>query len=117
MNHSRRIDVDTPSIMFAALTSRRWGRTFRLSAMLDRDVDPAILESAVRATLPAFPNMRLTLRRGFFWAKQVLSDAMPEMRGPEGKTGHRGRRPRQFRIYGPRSLLENDRRILKRQNQ
>ncbi|MBR5409467.1 MAG: hypothetical protein IK104_02255 [Clostridia bacterium] len=86
MNHPRRIDVDTPSIMFSALTTRRWGRTFRLSAALDRDVDPAILAAAVRATLPAFPNMRLTLRRGFFWAKQTVSDAMPEMRTPEGKT-------------------------------
>ncbi len=77
------IAVDTPSIMFAALTNRRWGRTFRLSADLTSQVDRDTLTAAVRATLPAYPNMRLSLTRGFFWAKQRMTEALPEIRPAE----------------------------------
>ena len=75
--------TDTASIMFSALTTKTWGRTFRFTAEMQSPVDAETLKAAVGDVLPFYPNMRLSLRRGFFWAYQVVSDAPPEIR-PEG---------------------------------
>ncbi len=72
--------TDTASIMFSALTTKDWGRTFRFTAALDAPADPAILKAAVSDVLPHYPNMRLSLRKGFFWMYQTVSDAPPQIR-------------------------------------
>ena len=76
----RWVKTDTASIMFSALTTKKWGRTFRFTAELNAPVAPETLKAAVRDVLPCYPNLRLSLRRGFFWTYQVLSDALPEIR-------------------------------------
>lgn len=75
--------TDTASIMFSALTTRRWGRTFRFTIELDQPVDPALLERAIRDVFPSYPSVNTDLRRGFFWTYQRLSNAPPQIR-PEG---------------------------------
>ena len=72
--------TDTASIMFSALTTKDWGRTFRFTAIMDAPVDPDLLKAACADVLPFYPNMRLSLRRGFFWTYQTVSDALPEIR-------------------------------------
>ena len=72
--------TDTASIMFSALTTRRWGRTFRFTAELDAPLDPAPLKAAVEDVLPYYPSARTDLRRGFFWTYQRITDAMPQIR-------------------------------------
>ena len=76
----RWVKTDTASIMFSALTTKQWGRTFRFTAELTAKVAPETLKAAVADVLPFYPNLRLSLRRGFFWTYQVISDAMPEIR-------------------------------------
>ncbi|MBQ6420785.1 MAG: hypothetical protein IJK02_06925 [Clostridia bacterium] len=80
----RWVKTDTASIMFSALTTKKWGRTFRLTAGLDRPVEPLLLARAVSDVLPYYPNLRLSLRRGFFWTYQTFSGRLPEIR-PEGR--------------------------------
>lgn len=76
----RWVKTDTASIMFSALTTKKWGRTFRFTAELTAPVAPETLKAAVADVLPFYPNLRLSLRRGFFWTYQVITDAMPEIR-------------------------------------
>ena len=75
--------TDTPSIMFSSLTGRRWGRTFRFTAILRREVDPALLRQAAADVLPHYPSMRTSLHCGLFWAYQTVSEELPQIR-PEG---------------------------------
>ena len=80
----RWMKTDTASIMFSALTTKTWGRTFRFTAEMNAPVDPETLQAAAADVVPCYPNMCLSLRRGFFWTYQTVSRALPEIR-PEGK--------------------------------
>lgn len=67
-----RIKLDTPSIMFTALSSKTWGRTFGFSAALSNGpVDPDLIRQACRELAPFYPHVFSNLRRGFFWNYQV----------------------------------------------
>lgn len=67
-----KIKLDTPSIMFTALSSKSWGRTFGFSATLTNGpVDPALVRQACRELAPCYPHVFSNLRRGFFWNYQV----------------------------------------------
>ena len=72
--------TDTASIMFSALTTKNWGRTFRFTALTDAPVQPEKLKAAAADVLPCYPNMCTSLRRGFFWTYQTVTDAPPEIR-------------------------------------
>ena len=72
--------TDTASIMFSALTTKNWGRTFRFTAVMKEPVAPDTLRRAVDDVLPCYPNMRASLHRGFFWCYQTVSEATPEIR-------------------------------------
>ena len=85
MKRGKKLPTDTPSIMFSALTAKNWGRTFRFEAILKEDLSRENLETALKDVLPHFPNMRLTLRRGFFWAKQSDTDTLPEITEENGR--------------------------------
>ncbi|MBQ7638807.1 MAG: hypothetical protein IJS90_07900 [Clostridia bacterium] len=84
MTNYRWMKTDTASIMFSSLTSKKWGRTFRFTACLDEDVDPAVLEKAANDVVPCYPGFCSSLHRGFFWTYQTVSELPPEIT-PEGK--------------------------------
>lgn len=46
---------------------KNWSNAFRMSAELDEDVDPKILQQAADAMTKRFPSFFVRLRRGFFW--------------------------------------------------
>ncbi len=73
--------IDTASIMFTCLSSKKWGRTFRVSANLSTgDIDPLLLKKAVADLIPRFPSIYSCLRKGFFWNYQECVTALPEIR-------------------------------------
>lgn len=73
--------VDTASIMFTCLSSKKWGRTFRASANLSTgDIDPELLERAVADLIPRFPSIYSCLKKGFFWNYQECVTTLPEIR-------------------------------------
>lgn len=75
------IKIDTASIMFTCLSSKKWGRTFRVTANLAYgDIKPDLLERAVRDLIPRFPSVYSCLKKGFFWNYQECVSAMPEIR-------------------------------------
>ena len=73
------LKIDTAAIMFSALSSADWGRTFHISAYFDEDVNPDILKKACEDVKPYYPSMFAYVRKGFFWNYLALTDSLPEI--------------------------------------
>jgi len=84
MTDYRWMKTDTASIMFSALTEKNWGRTFRFTAELDKEVDPEVLKKAADDVVRFYPGICSSLHRGFFWTYQTVSSLSPQIR-PEGE--------------------------------
>ena len=59
--------LDTAALIFPAIARRDWSNAFRVSACLEEEVDPEILQKAVDDLRPRFPSYYVTLRKGMFW--------------------------------------------------
>lgn len=72
--------VDNVAKVFLATTSRRDPRVFRLSCTLTREVDPDLLNEALRRTAQEWPQFQVTLHRGLFWHYFESTDQVPVAR-------------------------------------
>lgn len=109
MAEYRWMKTDTASIMFSALTTKNWGRTFRFSAQMDAPVQPEALQRAAADVFPHYPNMCASLRRGFFWTYQTVCDALPRIRPEAARpllpiTSRDRRRPDLRLVYGENEI-------------
>ena len=59
--------VDNVAKVFLASASARDPRVFRLSCTLNEEIDPALLNEAMRQTAREVPQFQVTLHRGVFW--------------------------------------------------
>lgn len=80
MNKYRWMKVDTASIMFSSLSSKKWGRTFRMTVILKDEVDPEIVRIAAKDLMPRYPSMHTCIKKGFFWNYQECTELLPEIR-------------------------------------
>lgn len=81
MKEYKWLKMDTASIMFTSLSTKSWGRTFRMAVVFkDEDVNPEILKKAAKDLIPRFPNTHSTLKKGFFWNYQECTTQLPEIR-------------------------------------
>lgn len=80
MKKYRWMKVDTASIMFSSLSSRKWGRTFRMAVIMKDEVQPDILKKAATDLMPRFPSMHTCIKKGFFWNYQERTELLPEIR-------------------------------------
>ena len=81
MTEYRWMKTDTASIMFSCLSSKAWGRTFRIAAVFkDIDIDEKLLTKAAEDIMPRFPSMHTRIRKGFFWNYQEFTNSLPEIR-------------------------------------
>ncbi len=80
MSVFKRIKIDTAAIMFSSLTTKNWGRTFRLSAYFKSPVEPEYIKKACLDLMPYYPAIYAYLKKGFFWNYLALSDLLPEIR-------------------------------------
>lgn len=80
MKKYRWMKVDTASIMFSSLSSKKWGRTFRMAVILKEDIDPKIVKKAAADLIPRFPSMHTCIKKGFFWNYQECTELLPEIR-------------------------------------
>lgn len=86
MTQYRWMKTDTASIMFSCLSSKTWGRTFRVAAVFkDIGIDETLLRKAAADIMPRFPSMHTRIRKGFFWNYQEFTDALPEIRPEHSK--------------------------------
>lgn len=81
MKKYRWLKIDTASIMFTCLSSKKWGRSFRMAVVFkDEEVDPEILKRAAADISARYPSVHSFLRKGFFWNYQECTDKLPEIR-------------------------------------
>ena len=69
--------VDNVAKVFLATNTRRDPRVFRISCILQEEVDPALLNEALRVTAPEWPQFQVTLHRGLFWHYFESTDSCP----------------------------------------
>lgn len=69
--------LDNASNIFLAARSDVDPKVFRLSAEMDHDVDPELLQRALDETYAQYPLYRSALRRGLFWYYLQESDLHP----------------------------------------
>ena len=80
MKKYRWMRVDTASIMFSSLSSKKWGRTFRTALVLRNEVQPDILKKAATDIMPRYPSMHACIKKGFFWNYLEETELPPEIR-------------------------------------
>ena len=80
MKKYRWMKVDTASIMFSSLSSKKWGRTFRMAVILKDEVQPEILKKAAADIMPRYPSMHSCIKKGFFWNYLEGTELLPEIR-------------------------------------
>lgn len=77
--------VDTASIMFSSLSTKKWGRTCGFAVSLrDHEIDEKILRNAVGDLQKRYPVYFSKLKRGFFWNYLEQTECMPEIRKDDG---------------------------------
>lgn len=72
--------LDNAAKIYPAAKRRRWTSLFRLSADLDREIDPAVLARAAAVTVKRFPSINVRLGKGLFWYYQEENDVPPTPR-------------------------------------
>ncbi len=81
MEKYRWIKMDTASIMFTCLSSKKWGRSFRMAAVFkDEEIDPVLLKKAAGDIVSRYPSTHSFLRKGFFSNYQECTSKLPEIR-------------------------------------
>ena len=61
------IKLDHSANIYPATMSKRLAAMFRLSIMLNEQIDPCILQQALIKTLHRFPSFNYRLKKGLFW--------------------------------------------------
>ena len=59
--------LDNAALIFPAIIRKNWNNVFRVSATLEEDVEPELLNRAIREMTQRFPTYFVRLRAGFFW--------------------------------------------------
>lgn len=80
MSAYRWMKIDTASIMFSSLSSKKWGRTFRMAVILKDDVRPELVKKAAQDLMPRYPSIHTCVKKGFFWNYQECTTLLPEIR-------------------------------------
>lgn len=78
-NKRRWLRLDNAAKIFPASKRKGWYNMFRLSAELNENVDPVVLQSALDITLRRFPSVATRLRRGVFWYYLEIIDTPPKV--------------------------------------
>lgn len=69
---------DTAAIMFSAIDDNYNSRIFRISAVFkDDEINPELLEKAVKITMPRYPICMYINKKGFFWTYLEKTDSIP----------------------------------------
>lgn len=61
------LKLDNAALVYPSSSDNNWNNVFRVSAYLNEDVNPEILQKALNVVIERFPNLDVTLRRGVFW--------------------------------------------------
>lgn len=71
--------LDNAAKIYPAARSGEWMAVFRLSITLSEEIDRALLQQAIKATLKRIPVFGYRLRRGLFWFYFDRQNAQPRV--------------------------------------
>lgn len=81
--HGSWVRLDNAANIFLAARNEVDTKVFRLSAELDEEVDPAVLQEALDRVYAQYPLFRAVLRKGVFWYYLQESDRHPHVRADD----------------------------------
>ena len=61
------LKIDNAGLIYPSASNENWNSVFRICAYLKSDVDPKVLQDALNIVIGRFPNLDVSIRRGFFW--------------------------------------------------
>ncbi len=61
------LELDNAAKVFPAQNTKTWSNVIRYSINLTEEINPEILEKALKDILPRFPSMCVKIKRGVFW--------------------------------------------------
>ncbi|GAA1933397.1 alcohol acetyltransferase [Brevibacterium antiquum] len=109
MTHRDWVRLDNASNIFLAARSAADPKVFRLSAEVDHDVDPELLQQALDETYHRYPLYHAVLQSGLFWYYLQDSDMRPQVTADEQHTCapiyQAGRRNLLFRVVHHRRRI------------
>lgn len=109
MTHRDWVRLDNASNIFLAARSAADPKVFRISAEVDHDVDPQLLQEALDETYDRYPLYHAVLQSGLFWYYLQDSDLRPLVTADEQHTCapiyQAGRRNLLFRVIHHRRRI------------
>ena len=80
----RWVRLDNAAKIYPAARRKNWSNIFRQSVTLREEVDTAVLQSALAATVKRFPSIAARLRKGAFWYYLQQVEQAPAIREEYG---------------------------------
>ena len=71
------LQLDNAAKVFPGQNTKQWSNVIRYSINLTVEIDPVILEKALKDILPRFPSMCVKIKRGVFWYYFEHNDKTP----------------------------------------
>lgn len=71
------LKLDNAAKIFPAQNTKTWSNIIRYSLNLTVEIDPVILEQALKDILPRFPSLCVKIKRGVFWYYFEHNDKIP----------------------------------------
>lgn len=107
--HKKWMVLDNAAKIYPAAKRRNWTALFRLSADLTEEVDPAVLQQALKSTLARFHGFAQKLKKGLFWYylehNEGQPDVMPDGPYPCAPMNFRKNKGFMFRVMYHRSRI------------
>jgi NRPS condensation-like uncharacterized protein len=59
--------LDNAALIYPAVSTNKWNSVFRVSAILTKPVNEAVLNQALQEVIVRFPHFNVSLNKGLFW--------------------------------------------------
>lgn len=76
-NNKTWYELDNAATIYPYSSNRKWICGYRIGFIMKEDIDPEILEQAVKDIMPRFPSYFVQLRFGYFWPYLERTEKMP----------------------------------------
>ncbi|MFW9852893.1 MAG: hypothetical protein ACFFDS_08120 [Candidatus Thorarchaeota archaeon] len=90
--------LDVAAIGFSLMSNKRITNVFRLSCILNEEIDTIKLQTAISTIISRLPYYRVSIKKGLFWGKLVTNLAIPKIQTDS-------KYPCQYIPFGKKNLL------------